>query len=120
MIRSLVTILAATVAAGCGIPVDSEPQVYDEDGQDAIEAAASPPTVWPAGSTNGTPVDLYFVADNDLTAVRRNMISTEPWKIVQTLIGGPTETEMRLDFALSHSVLRPCPISRDHRRHRQG
>jgi spore germination protein GerM len=90
--------------------VDSEPRVFEEDIQDAIDAAAAPPTVPPAEATsNGIHVDLYFVSDDGLTAVRRSVSSTEPRRIVQTLIGGPTEAEMRLDL---RSAIPPATLVR--------
>lgn len=99
MTRLALSVLMGLTVVGCGIPIDSAPRLYDDEVRAAVEAAVAPPA---AGideeGTGGALVDLYFVADDRLAAVRRRIVSTSPRLIVLALIEGPGAVEEGLDL----------------------
>lgn len=99
MIRHSLLVLTALTLVACGVPLDSEPRLYGHEVRAAVEAAVAPPV---AGideeGTGGALVDLFFVADDRLAAVRRRIPSSAPRLIVLALIEGPGAVEEGLDL----------------------
>lgn len=90
--KRLVGLLAALTLVGCGIPLDSAPEVVD------LEAAADPDDVGPVlGDLSA--VSLYLVRDEVLVPVTRDLPSPPaPEVVLGSLLGDVTEPEQRSDL----------------------
>lgn len=100
-IALLVTALAYTLLAGCGVQAQSAPQPLSSG--DLAKAGA--PTLTPSTSsptptaTESEEATVYFIHGQRLVAVPRNVARTESaGPIVAALLAGPTKTEASAGF----------------------